>query len=761
MKRTKRWTALIVAIVLAAQCIPVIVSASDIPFTDVTMSDWYYADVSNAYNLGLIDGRTNSSFAPEENMTHAEAVKLAACMYQVYTKDAPFVANCTPWYEIYADYCYQKGIINREYSWDTPITRGAYIDIFSRALPKEALSEINRVDDGMIPDVAMSHRYAKSIYTMYRAGIVQGQDEAKRCAPDSYVKRGEVAAILSRMMDVTKRVSVLLVNPLLLPQTPADTTPPTPTIPPSSGNITPIYPPFTPIIPPSGGNSDTGSGNSGTGGGTPGTVQPGDSGEITTYFTLLHTPLGQIRFPENWKDNVRVRTLSVLNGYGAEVYGKTSSGEKLLFVLTIGTDSTEGLIGYVGTQDICIRWSTLDFDNSWTQANQDIICAMQEEAMNDGVAQIESFYGFTTEKSETVYEDFVLAATPVGNLMFPGQWKNNIRVQNIPASVGYAVEVYGRVASGEKSLFTIRVGTGDTAGLVGYVSGTDVCIEWSDLTFGSGWTQADEDRVCAMQEEANSLSAQIESLPGFTTQKPQITYEDFVLAVTPIGNLTFPGKWKNNVRTQTVPTSVGYAVEVYGRTSRGEKSLFTIRVGTGDTTGLVGYVSGTDVCIEWSDLTFGSGWTQSDEDAICEMQEYANDISTQIESMAGFTTEKPSGGTGSFILANTPIGSLSCDAQWQGKLQTGGTNYGGVYALDISSTIGSPMRIFTVYIGNTAQGDLLGYVGGARVGYTIHDLDFPGTATSAMIDEIFAMQEEILNSIMDQILAMPGYTSGT
>jgi hypothetical protein len=143
------------------------------------------------------------------------------------------------------------------------------------------------------------------------------------------------------------------------------------------------------------------------------------------------------------------------------------------------------------------------------------------------------------------------------------------------------------------------------------------------------------------------------------------------------------------------------------------------------------------------------------------MQEYANDISMQIESMAGFTTEKPSGGTGSFILANTPIGSLSCDARWQGKLQTGGTNYGGVYALDISSTIGSPMRIFTVYIGNTAQGDLLGYVGGARVGYTIHDLDFPGTATSAMIDEIFAMQEEILNSIMDQILAMPGYTSGT
>lgn len=105
-----------------------------------------------------------------------------------------------PWYEIYVDYCYEKDIISRDYDWNQNITRGEYMDIFSRALPKEALQAINTVDDDMIPDVPMSYSYAASIYLLYRAGIVQGQDEYGTCAPESFVKRCEVAAILTRMI---------------------------------------------------------------------------------------------------------------------------------------------------------------------------------------------------------------------------------------------------------------------------------------------------------------------------------------------------------------------------------------------------------------------------------------------------------------------------------------------------------------------------------------------------------------------------------
>ena len=52
--------------------------ATALPFTDVQMGDWYYADVKEAYDKNLINGKTSTLFAPQDHMTAAEAVKLAA-----------------------------------------------------------------------------------------------------------------------------------------------------------------------------------------------------------------------------------------------------------------------------------------------------------------------------------------------------------------------------------------------------------------------------------------------------------------------------------------------------------------------------------------------------------------------------------------------------------------------------------------------------------------------------------------------------------
>ncbi|MBQ3929114.1 MAG: S-layer homology domain-containing protein, partial [Clostridia bacterium] len=41
-------------------------------------------DVASAYESGLINGRDETHFAPDANLTYAEAVKLAACMNQMY-----------------------------------------------------------------------------------------------------------------------------------------------------------------------------------------------------------------------------------------------------------------------------------------------------------------------------------------------------------------------------------------------------------------------------------------------------------------------------------------------------------------------------------------------------------------------------------------------------------------------------------------------------------------------------------------------------
>ena len=66
-------TAAIAAVILSAAVIAV--SATPpvrIPFEDVPGSEWYYSDVAGAYYKGFVNGRTETLFAPEENVTRAE-----------------------------------------------------------------------------------------------------------------------------------------------------------------------------------------------------------------------------------------------------------------------------------------------------------------------------------------------------------------------------------------------------------------------------------------------------------------------------------------------------------------------------------------------------------------------------------------------------------------------------------------------------------------------------------------------------------------
>ena len=181
-------------------------------FTDVTQDSWYYEDVDNAVRLGIINGKSETTFAPDDNLTYAEAIKLAACMYQLYKDGSVYlVSGGNPWYETYVNYAKGHGIITDNFfekvnDINEKATRAGYMEIFANALPDEALECINNVPDGSIPDVPMVHESAIGIYKLYRAGILTGVDAKHNCKPEDNIKRCEVAAIITRMMDETKRV---------------------------------------------------------------------------------------------------------------------------------------------------------------------------------------------------------------------------------------------------------------------------------------------------------------------------------------------------------------------------------------------------------------------------------------------------------------------------------------------------------------------------------------------------------------------------
>ena len=184
-------------------------SAAGISFTDVKTSDWFYDDVKNAVGMGLVNGKTPTTYCPNDFMTYAEATKLAACMHEKYTTGKITLANATSgkWYDTYVDYAKSNGIVSQDFNWDAQATRAGYMSIFAHALPDSAFAAINNVPDNTIPDVTIGSYYGKDIYKLYRAGIVQGVDAKYNCNPGSNIKRSEVAAILTRMMDSSARKS--------------------------------------------------------------------------------------------------------------------------------------------------------------------------------------------------------------------------------------------------------------------------------------------------------------------------------------------------------------------------------------------------------------------------------------------------------------------------------------------------------------------------------------------------------------------------
>lgn len=192
------------------------VSAATLPFEDVSMFSWYYSDVKNAHEQGLVDGVTPTRFSPTGTLTIAQAIKLAAALHQKAQTGAVTLKNGSPWYSTYVSYAVANGIIEPEYAsykpalMNSPISRAEFVHIFYDAMPSGSYAARNTVQDNAIPDVSSSDLYADEIYTFYRAGILTGSNSNGDFNSNSSIQRSEVAAILIRMFDASARRNITL-----------------------------------------------------------------------------------------------------------------------------------------------------------------------------------------------------------------------------------------------------------------------------------------------------------------------------------------------------------------------------------------------------------------------------------------------------------------------------------------------------------------------------------------------------------------------
>ncbi len=182
-------------------------------FRDVPTNKWYYNNIKIAYEYGLVNGKLNNEFDPNGKLTWSEAIKIAASLHSVYTGKAIPLNDNLPWYQTYTDYAIQEGIIAKEPAdFEATIKRLDFADIFAKAFPSSAFNTINRVDDGLIPDVPIIAEKAPSVYELYRAGIVKGSTKEGNFLPDENINRSEVATIITRMILPQTRVTITLIN---------------------------------------------------------------------------------------------------------------------------------------------------------------------------------------------------------------------------------------------------------------------------------------------------------------------------------------------------------------------------------------------------------------------------------------------------------------------------------------------------------------------------------------------------------------------
>ena len=191
-------------------------------FTDVSREDWFHPYVAALYELGLVKGQdAPDRFAPEDNITVAEIVTIAARIRSLYDFDdseaGPAKYPGKSWYSPYVSYLaavtddVDPKLTDKVYL--APATRAQTAHILASALPREMFKAINadQVSVGYasrhyITDVTAYTPYVQDILDLYRWGILSGMDRRGSFHPDEAIQRSEAAAMAARIVREELRI---------------------------------------------------------------------------------------------------------------------------------------------------------------------------------------------------------------------------------------------------------------------------------------------------------------------------------------------------------------------------------------------------------------------------------------------------------------------------------------------------------------------------------------------------------------------------
>ena len=80
-------------------------------FADVPAKQWYAAEVKSAYELGFMNGQSDTAFAPDGNVTVAEGITMASRVHASYNGKTIAEKAGGKWYDMYVAYATENGLI--------------------------------------------------------------------------------------------------------------------------------------------------------------------------------------------------------------------------------------------------------------------------------------------------------------------------------------------------------------------------------------------------------------------------------------------------------------------------------------------------------------------------------------------------------------------------------------------------------------------------------------------------------------------------
>ena len=190
-------------------------------FSDLTTDSVFYDNVAALYEYGLSVGKPDGTYGLKDSMTVGQVVIFAGRIRSLYrTGDAEAGAaaysGSGSTARAYLRYLQAEGVVGTELDdrLTSPATRAQVAHVLANTLPEEALPAINSdlvtqayASRKFITDVTEYTDYQQDILKLYRCGVCVGSDATGSFLPDQPITRGAAAAMLTRMVDASLRLT--------------------------------------------------------------------------------------------------------------------------------------------------------------------------------------------------------------------------------------------------------------------------------------------------------------------------------------------------------------------------------------------------------------------------------------------------------------------------------------------------------------------------------------------------------------------------